>query len=156
MHLVSPAFTNNGFIPKQYTCEGKGINPPLFIENVPVKTKSLVLIVLDPDAPVKPWTHWILYNIPANIQTIPEGETPPSALSGMGDFGDLSYGGPCPPSGTHRYEFTLYALNTQLNLPQGSKKEDVLQAMKGHILEQTTLTGLYKREQPLKGQQIRL
>ncbi len=143
--ISSTAFQNNGFIPSKYTCDGRDINPPLAIENVPPGTKSLALIVDDPDAPMGTWVHWVCWNIAPNIKEIKENDTPGGAAAGLNDFKRQSYGGPCPPSGTHRYFFKLYALDTALDLPSGAKKADVEKAMKGHIIAQTQIIGLYKR-----------
>jgi len=144
--LTSPAFSHNETIPTKYTCQGEDINPPLEIKNIPPGVKSLVLIVDDPDAPMGTWDHWIVWNISPQILKIEEGRLPQGALQGKNDFGKLEYGGPCPPPGKpHRYFFKLYALDTLLNLPQGSSKEEVEKAMEGHILGQTFLIGLYQR-----------
>ena len=143
--LSSTAFQNNGYIPSQYTCDGRDVNPPLVIENVPPGTKSLALIVDDPDAPMGTWVHWVVWNISPVIKDIKENDTPRGAAAGRNDFNRQSYGGPCPPSGTHRYFFKLYALDTALGLPSGAKKADVEKAMKGHVISQTEIIGLYKR-----------
>ena len=145
MILSSPAFSNNQYIPLQYTCDGEDINPPLKIDNVPENAKSLVLIVDDPDAPSKVWVHWVLWNIPPETKEIRSGEIPEEAVEGMTDFGKTGWQGPCPPSGAHRYFFKLYALDTTLDLPLSATKEDVEKAMQGHIIENTQLIGLYKR-----------
>ncbi|MGD0282481.1 MAG: YbhB/YbcL family Raf kinase inhibitor-like protein [Dissulfurispiraceae bacterium] len=144
--LVSTAFQNNSLIPSKYTCDGSDINPPLAIGNVPGGTKSLTLIVDDPDAPMGTWVHWLVWNIAPDTKEIKENDAPKGAGFGLNDFKKTSYGGPCPPSGTHRYFFKLYALDTTLNLPSGSKKADIEKAMKGHILAQTEIIGLYKRK----------
>ncbi|HCJ67702.1 MAG TPA: YbhB/YbcL family Raf kinase inhibitor-like protein [Elusimicrobia bacterium] len=144
MLLTSPAFQNGARIPAKYTADGEDIPPPLKIENVPVNAKSLVLIVDDPDAPMGTWDHWIIFNIPPTNDFISEGTTPKGIL-GTNDFGKLEYGGPAPPSGTHRYKFKLYALDAELNLKEGSRKKEVERAMKGHIIEETVLEGKYSR-----------
>jgi len=144
--LSSNAFQNNGFIPSKYTCDGSDINPQLVIENVPPGTKSLALIVDDPDAPMGTWVHWVVWNIAPDIKEIKENNTLKGAAFGLNDFKKQSYGGPCPPSGTHRYFFKLYALDTTLNLPAGTKKPDIEKAMKGHVISQTQIIGLYKRK----------
>lgn len=147
MKLTSPAFSHNNPIPAQYTCEGADISPPLQWSNVPQNTKSFALIVDDPDAPSKVWVHWVLYNIPANIDTIAENMPASSFTQGSTDFnGAQHYGGPCPPSGNHRYHFTLYALDTMLDLPAGATKRQLLTAIKGHILAETTLIGTYQHK----------
>ena len=144
MKLTSPAFANKTMIPKKYTCQGEDINPLLKIEGIPQETVSLVLINDDPDAPGGTWDHWIVINI-APTQTIAENSVP--GTQGKNSWGRNDYGGPCPPSGTHRYFFKLYALDTQLNLSEGASKKEVEDAIKGHILEQTELIGLYKKTQ---------
>ena len=131
-------------IPKKYTCQGEDINPLLKIEGIPQETVSLVLINDDPDAPGGTWDHWIVINI-APTQTIAENSVP--GTQGKNSWGRNDYGGPCPPSGTHRYFFKLYALDTQLNLSEGASKKEVENAIKGHILEQTELIGLYEKTQ---------
>jgi Raf kinase inhibitor-like YbhB/YbcL family protein len=144
--LSSTAFQNNGFIPSKYTCDGIDINPPLAIENIPPGTKSMALIADDPDAPMGTWVHWVVWNIPPDMKEIKENNGPKGAAFGLNDFKTQTYGGPCPPSGTHRYFFKLYALDTILTLNPGAKKSDVEKAMKGHIISQTELIGLYKRK----------
>ena len=148
MIIKSSAFQNKELIPSKYTCDGEDINPPLEIEGVPEEAKSLVLIVDDPDAPMGTWVHWVVWNISPEIKHIGEDSIPAAAgaQEGMTDFGRPGYGGPCPPSGTHRYFFKLYALDTELDLPASARKEDVEEAMKGHILDSATLVGLYKRD----------
>jgi hypothetical protein len=140
--VTSPAFENNKSIPSKYTCDGNDVNPPLIIEGTPEETKSLVLIVDDPDAPMRTWDHWVVWNIlPTN--KIEENSVP--GVEGMNSFRKHSYGGPCPPSGTHRYFFKIYALDTKLNLDSNSRKKNVEKAMKGHILAKGELVGLYSR-----------
>jgi len=140
--IKSPVFDNNKSIPSKYTCDGDDVNPPLIIEGIPEGTKSLVLIVDDPDAPMGTWDHWIVWNIPLTNK-IEENSVP--GTEGLNDFRRHSYGGPCPPSGTHRYFFKVYALDTKLNLDSNSRKKDIEKAMKGHILAQGELIGLYGR-----------
>ena len=140
--VTSPAFAQNGFIPTKYTCDGNDVNPPLKIEGIPKETESLVLIVDDPDAPMGTWDHWIVWNIPP-VEKIGENSVP--GVEGLNDFNRHSYGGPCPPSGTHRYFFNVYALDTKLDLDRNSRKKDVEKAMKGHILAKGQIIGLYKR-----------
>lgn len=143
--LESPAFKENGNIPIQYTGEGKDLSPPLFWKNAPKGTQSLALICDDPDAPGGNWDHWILYNIPSSLNELKEGGKDLSSEIRLGknSWGNNAYGGPKPPSGTHHYHFTLYALDTTLNLQEGATKEELLKAMEGHILKQVTLIGLY-------------
>lgn len=143
MKLTSPVFKNNQMIPSIYTCQGKNVSPPLQISETPNNTKSLALIVDDPDAPMGTWVHWIVWDISPQKVGISEGETP--GKQGKNDFGDLNYGGPCPPSGTHRYFFKLYALDSVPKLPEGSTKDDLLKGMEGHIIEKIELIGLYKK-----------
>lgn len=145
MQITSSAFSQNGPIPSRYACDGKNINPSLLFSGIPENTKSLALIVDDPDAPSKTWVHWILYNIPPSVMTIDEGISPLGSAEGMTDFGKPGYQGPCPPSGTHRYFFKLYALDSKLNLDGSAGKADIEQAMTGHILQKAELMGLYKR-----------
>ncbi len=144
--IASPAFSHNGMIPKPYTCDGADVSPPLSIDGVPEKTKSLALIVDDPDAPMGTWVHWVVWNIGPGTKEIPENTVPPGALQGRNDFGKPKYGGPCPPSGTHRYFFKLYALSAPLALPAGATKAQVEQAMSGHLLGKAELVGLYRRK----------
>ena len=146
LSITSPAFSHNGMIPKKYTCDGIDVSPPLSIGNVPEKTKSLALIVDDPDAPMGTWVHWVVWNIGPGTGEIPENTVPPEALQGTNDFGKQRYGGPCPPSGTHRYFFKLYALNAPLTLNAGATKAKVEEAMSGHLLGKTELVGLYRRK----------
>lgn len=143
MKLTSPAFLNNQLIPKKYTCQGEDINPPLAIADLPVGTKSLVLIVDDPDAPGETWVHWVVYNIPAQSKIL-ENSIP--GLQGGNDFRRLNYGGPCPPSGTHRYFFKIYALDSDLNFIKAPSKTAVEGGMKDHVLGKAELIGLYKKE----------
>lgn len=145
MKITSAAFDNNRFIPSKYTCDGKNINPPLAFSEIPEGTRSFVLIVDDPDAPAGTWVHWVLYNIPPDVSTIKEDNVS-DGLQGKNSFGKSSYGGPCPPSGTHRYYFKLYALNTILPVFDHPDKKAIETAMKNHILAQAELIGLYKRE----------
>jgi len=145
LKISSPAFENNGYMPAKYTCDGLDINPSFFIENVPVNSKSLALIVDDPDAPRGTWVHWVLWNINPGTKEIKENSIPAGANQGLNDFRKHNYGGPCPPSGTHRYFFKLYALDAIPGLGPSSTKADLEKAMKGHIIEQAQVVGLYKR-----------
>ena len=142
--LSSSAFENNGTIPSVYTCDGTGISPPLVISNVPINTQSLALIVEDPDAPIGTVTHWAVWNISPQKSKFVEGEKI-DFPQGVNVFGTIGYKGPCPPSGTHRYFFKLYALDAVLDLVSGSTKDDLLKAMNNHILEQATLMGKYSK-----------
>lgn len=145
MNLTSSAFEQNHPIPARYTCDGVNHHPPLAFSQVPGEAQSLTLVVEDPDAPTKVFTHWLVYDIPPSVQHIPEQEVPLSGTVGVNDFGTRRYQGPCPPSGTHRYIFRLFALDTRLALPEGARKEDVLAKMKGHVLATTELVGTYAR-----------
>jgi len=142
MNIMSPSFTHSQMIPKKYTCQGEDINPPLNISKIPDGTISMVLINDDPDAPGGTWDHWIVYNIQP-IRTIKENSVP--GIQGENSWGKNEYGGPCPPSGTHRYFFKLYALDIQLKLSEGATKKQVEKEMEGHILEQAEFIGLYKK-----------
>jgi Raf kinase inhibitor-like YbhB/YbcL family protein len=144
--LSSPAFQHDGTIPSKYTCDGSDINPPLKIENVPQTAKSLALIVDDPDAPAGTWVHWVLWNISPSTRDLKENSVPQGADQGLNDFRKRSYGGPCPPSGTHRYFFKVYALDTMLSLGVNTTKSDLEKAMKGRIIAQGELIGLYNRK----------
>ena len=142
MKITSPEFENNQFIPKKFTCEGEDISPAFVIEGVPGEAKSLALIVDDPDAPMGTWVHWVVFDIPV-INRIEENTIP--GKQGMNNFGRKDYGGPCPPSGTHRYFFKIYALDKMLNLNEGISKGALEKAMEGHILDKAELIGLYKK-----------
>lgn len=144
MELKSAAFEHNSDIPVKYTCDGENISPPLSILAVPEEAKSLVLIVEDPDAPVGTFCHWVVWNIFPQVREIPEGSVPEGAIEGLTDFGKVGWGGPCPPSGTHRYFFKLYALDTVLNLPGGASKDQLQQAIEGHFVGEVELVGLYR------------
>jgi Raf kinase inhibitor-like YbhB/YbcL family protein len=140
--IISTVFSQNGHIPPQYTCEGKNINPPLIVKNIPDGTKTLALIVEDPDASRGVFDHWICWNISPH-ETIAEGSTP--GINGTNSFGKAGYGGPCPPSGEHRYFFKVFALDTELDLRAGSGKKELLDAMKGHVVANTELMGFYQK-----------
>ncbi|MBI2452174.1 YbhB/YbcL family Raf kinase inhibitor-like protein [Candidatus Pacearchaeota archaeon] len=146
MKLTSPAFANNGRIPEKYTCEGLDINPPLEILGVPNKAKSLVLIMDDPNAPVGTWDHWFVFNINPETTKIQENSIPQGASQGINSWKNQKYGGPCPPLGVHRYKFKLYVLDVTLTFSKAPNKSAIESAMQDHILEQTTLTGLYSRK----------
>jgi len=148
--ITSSAFTEGAMIPKKYTCDAEDISPDLKWSGVPQEAKSLTLICDDPDAPVGTWVHWVLFNIPADTTALPAGIPAEAVLKngarhGQNDFRKLGYGGPCPPGGTHRYYFKIYALDTLLTLESGSTKAQLLGAMKGHILAEGQLMGRYKR-----------
>ncbi len=141
LNISSPVFNNESNIPEKYTCDGKDVNPPLNIEGVPEGSETLALIVDDPDAPPGTWDHWIVYNISPETTEIKEDSVP--GEQALNDFQKNDYGGPCPPSGTHRYFFKIYALDTNLDLPNNADKEDVLEAMEGHVIEEDKIVGMY-------------
>jgi Raf kinase inhibitor-like YbhB/YbcL family protein len=143
MKLTSSAFADGSLIPVKYTCNGKEISPPLEISGVPAGAKSLILTLEDPDAPIGTWDHWMLFNIDPKTMIIPEGSVPEGAVVGSNTGGTAAYEGPCPPSGMHRYVFTLYAISTKLSLPEGSSKATVLAAMNGNVLAMAELMGKY-------------
>lgn len=142
MKLMSIAFSENGHIPPRYTCEGDNINPPIEFADIPHETKSMALIVEDPDAPKGVFDHWVVWNIPPH-EPISENYMP--GISGTNSFNKTGYGGPCPPTGTHRYFFKAYALDIELDLAAGSDKAALQNAMKNHILASASLMGLYKK-----------
>jgi len=146
MRLSSPEFTNMEEIPPRFTCDGDGVSPTLEISDVPEKTESLVLVVDDPDAPRGDFVHWVLFNIDPRIAAIPEGTVPPNSVQAATSAGKRGYVPPCPPSGTHRYFFRLYALNTALDLPDFITADQLMHKVKGHVIESTELVGLYSRD----------
>ncbi|MGB9770444.1 MAG: YbhB/YbcL family Raf kinase inhibitor-like protein [Candidatus Kapaibacteriota bacterium] len=151
VQIFSSAFENAGFIPRKYTCDGENVSPPLNWKNLPPGTKSLAIINDDPDAPMGTWVHWVIYNIPATSSGLPENvkpqeKLPDGTLQGKNSWGRIGYGGPCPPSGTHRYYFKIYALDKMLDLKPGATKEQVLKAMQGHILAEGAFYGKYSRQ----------
>lgn len=148
--LTSSAFAEGAMIPKKYTCDADDISPDLAWSGAPAGTKSFALVCDDPDAPVGTWVHWVLFDIPAGVSALPSGVPPDAELQngarhGLNDFRRLGYGGPCPPGGTHRYYFKIYALDTRLSLVSGCTKAEVLATMQGHILAEGRLMGKYKR-----------
>lgn len=143
MKITSPEFGQNQQIPQKFTCEGEDVNPALILEDIPKEAKSLALIMDDPDAPMGIWVHWVVFDIPI-IKQIEENSI--SGKQGINNAGHKNYHGPCPPSGTHRYFFKIYALDTSLNLKEGISKGALEKAMQGHILAQAELIGLYKRK----------
>jgi len=145
MKISSSAFSDGANIPSKFTCDGADTSPPLKIEELPSEAKSLVLIVDDPDAPVGLFTHWLVWNIEPKTSAIPEGNAP-GGVQGKNDFGKTGYGGPCPPSGTHRYYFKICALDQQLKLPAGARRKELDAAMKGHVIAQGELMGRYARQ----------
>ncbi len=145
MQIKSSAFDHNAPIPSKYTCDGENISPPLTISDIPENTVSLAIIADDPDAPGGTWVHWVVWNIDPETSEIEEGQVPLHAIEGYTSFESNGYGGPCPPSGTHRYFFKVYALDTMLKLHPNSNKTILETAMKKHILDETRLIGTYSR-----------
>lgn len=148
--ISSGAFVEGGSIPVEYTCDGSDVSPPLLLKGIPDGAKSIALIMDDPDAPGGTFVHWVIYNIPAGTRQLPKGIPTTVTLNdgsrqGISDFRRTGYGGPCPPSGTHRYYFKLYALDIVLDLPQGASKAQLEKAMQGHILAKSELMGRYGR-----------
>jgi len=146
MQIISSAFEHNQSIPSKYTCDGENVNPPLAISGVPEGTQSLALIMDDPDAPAGTWIHWTVWNIVPQTVEIAENNFPHGVVQGMTSFGKQGYGGPCPPSGTHRYFFKLYALNDVLALSPDADKSQLEASMEGHIIDQVEFIGLYSRK----------
>ena len=149
-NLTSAAFQHGEVVPATYTCDGKNISPPLQWIAPPSGTKGLALIMDDPDAPMGTWVHWVLYNLPPSVQQLSDAmpstaQWPDGTVQGTTSFRRIGYGGPCPPSGTHHYVFTLYALDVPLSLPPGADKSAVESAMQGHVLAQAQLIGTYQR-----------
>jgi hypothetical protein len=145
MILESSAFIQGEAIPAPFTCQGSDQNPPLHISDVPAEARSLVLIMDDPDAPGGTWVHWLMWNIPPQTADIAEGSTPQGAVQGKNSWGHAAYGGPCPPSGTHRYFFKLYALNDTLSLSSANAQQ-LEKAIQPHIIAQCTLMGTYQKK----------
>jgi Raf kinase inhibitor-like YbhB/YbcL family protein len=150
LKVTSMAFQEGALVPKQYSGDGRDISPPVAWSAAPEGTQSLALICDDPDAPVGTWVHWVLFNIPPTTRELPENVAPEKTLAfgerhGRNSWGKIGYGGPSPPSGTHRYFFKVYAMDTLLTLPAGASKEELERAMRGHILAQGQLMGRYKR-----------
>jgi len=152
MELKSPAISEDRNIPVRYTCQGDNLSPPLVWSGIPPETRSLVLIVDDPDAPdpkapKMTWVHWVLYNLPPDSDGLPEAvaELPPGTGEGLNDWHKTGYGGPCPPIGNHRYYHKLYALDTVLDDLERPTKADIEAAMAGHILDRAELMGTYRK-----------
>ncbi len=147
--LSSAAFRDGGVIPRDYTCDGRDISPPLLVANVPRAAKSLALIMEDPDSMAGNWIHWTLWNIDSHVDTIEENELPKNTVTGVNDFGKHGYGGPCPKEGTHRYYFRLYAIDSALDLqPHLTQAHTLREAMGSHIIAETELMGRYRRRPP--------
>ncbi|MDO8548806.1 MAG: YbhB/YbcL family Raf kinase inhibitor-like protein [Ignavibacteria bacterium] len=149
MKIQSSGFKEGEKIPSKFTCDGENVSPQLSWSDFPNKTKTFALIVDDPDAPSGTFVHWVVYNIPSGITKLPEGTTsknlPEGTNQGTNHMGDSDYGGPCPPSGTHRYYFKFYALDSEVQLKAGAGKRDLLKSMEGHILAEAQLMGKYER-----------
>jgi hypothetical protein len=142
----SSSFTDNGTIPAKYTCDGGNQSPELAVSSVPSGTRSLTLIAEDPDAPIGTFVHWVAFNLPPNLQELPEGASAPGGVEGRNDFEKVGYGGPCPPAGKpHHYVFHIYALDTILPLQQGATRREVADAGRGHVLAEGKIVGLYGR-----------
>jgi len=146
MKISSSKFNNNDLISKKYTCDGDNVNPPLDFSGIPVGTKSLAVIVDDPDAPSGTWTHWVVWNIEPNTSKIEEDSAPVNAIEGVNSYSKTSYDGPCPPSGTHHYFFKVFALDFKPNLSYSSGAKELEEAMIGHILEFAEISVKYSRE----------
>lgn len=151
LQVKSPDFTSGGMIPKQFTCDGADLSPALEWSAPPSGTQSFALIADDPDAPVGTWVHWVAFDLPASLRSLPQGVPKKEQLAdgtrhGQNDFGRTGYGGPCPPPGkAHRYFFKIYALDTKLNLPSSATKKEVERAMQNHVLAQGEYMGRYSR-----------
>jgi Raf kinase inhibitor-like YbhB/YbcL family protein len=148
--IRSPAFAQGAMVPSRYTCDGADLSPPLDWDAPPAGTASLALIVEDPDAPGGTWSHWVVYDLPPHSRSLPEavpaeGFLENNARQGINDFHKIGYGGPCPPGGTHRYYFRLYALDIRLDSPPGLSREKLLKAIQGHVLAEGDLMGKYRR-----------
>jgi Raf kinase inhibitor-like YbhB/YbcL family protein len=147
MKISSPAFPYEGQIPPEYTCDGADINPPFDIEDIPEQAVSLAFVIDDPDAPMGNWNHWLIWNIDPRVDHIAENSVPANGVFGTNSSGEQVYHGPCPPMGSHRYFFKLYALDTMLDIPMGSERDDFLNAIEGHIIEEAEHMGRYSREE---------
>lgn len=145
MQIASPAFRDGEFIPRQYTCDGENVSPPLNFSDAPSGAVTLALVLDDPDAPRGDWVHWLVWNIAPATVAVSERTAPPGATEGTTDFSRPGYGGPCPPTGVHRYVFKLYALDAALALDARASRADLRAAMRGHILAEASLVGRYER-----------
>lgn len=143
MKISSPAFTSGGFLPPRFSREEGNVSPPLALADIPAEAASIALIMEDPDAPHGTFTHWLVWNIPTHPSDLAEDHLPPNAVIGKNDFGDTGYGGPRPPSGTHRYYFHAYALDCQLDLRAGASRSELEQAMEKHVLENASIMGRF-------------
>jgi hypothetical protein len=150
MQLHTTAFKEEEAIPRKYSCDGQDVSPPLSWSQAPEGAKSFVLIADDPDAPGGTWVHWVYYDIPREVRELPEGVEPtehpgPGGTQGVNDFGNIGYGGPCPPGGEHRYYFKLYAIDKELKLKPGLSKKKVLSTIEGHVLDEARIMGTFAR-----------
>ncbi len=141
INVTSPAFEEGGQIPAQFTCKGENVNPPLRLDGIPAEAKTLAMVVEDPDAPGGLFTHWLVWNMPASTRRVQENTVTPGATQGGNDFGHVAYGGPCPPSGTHRYYFRVLALDSSIDLPSGAKRAAFDKAIAGHVIARGELMG---------------
>ena len=146
LQLTSPVFTEGQAIPEKYSCKGSNLSPPLGIVGIPAGTKSLALILHDPDAPSGDFLHWTVWNLGPDTSSISENSVPAGAIQGKIGSGSVGYYGPCPPSGTHHYIFELSALDEKLTLPEGSSRDELTSSMKGHVVAETKLTGLFSAQ----------
>lgn len=146
MKLTSPAFSDKGNIPLEYTCDGEDVNPPLLFENVPEDAQALALLVEDPDSVGKTWLHWAVININPSTRLVNEDSVPGHGTELVTDFGNLGYGGPCPANGIHRYNFKFFALDKKIEITEDATLEEIYSLMEGKIIEKAELTGLYTRE----------
>ncbi len=145
MKIISPAFKDGDMMPKQYTCDGIDINPPLEFMDVPIQSQSLLLTVIDQEAVGGEWVHWLIWNIAPTIKKIDEGSAPIESVLGLNSFKRVEWGGPCPPSGKHDYVFTLYALDSMLDLPIDTTIFKIMQIIKDHIVDRAAITAHYER-----------
>jgi Raf kinase inhibitor-like YbhB/YbcL family protein len=152
MKITSPVFRNGEKVPLKYTCEGPNISPPLEFMNAPKASKSLVLMVEDPDAEAKPWVHWLVFNIPPDAKGFEEGSVWKGSVEGLCNGNTFGYEGPCPPQNEHQYLFKLYALDKVLEIPASSDRKKVLAEMQGHILAESVLSGVYEKQKVTTGQ----
>jgi Raf kinase inhibitor-like YbhB/YbcL family protein len=151
MKIFSRSFTEGEMIPAKYTCQGEDVSPPLSMVDVPEKTRSLALILVDPDAPSGKFVHWVMYNIPPETRELKENikktdKLPDGTMQGINDSGRIGYGGPCPPFGTHRYYFKLYALDTLLNVAPGVRETDLLKVLFHHNIAEAHFMGKYSKQ----------
>lgn len=146
MNIFSLDFEDGGAIPRRFTCDDKDISPNLIIENVPKGAESLALVIDDPDAPSGTWTHWLVWNIPPQTNEIGQATVPEGAIEGVNSSGGQNYSGPCPPNGTHRYFFRLFALDTKLDADGSADRAEVEEEMLGHVIETAEVMGTYARQ----------